>query len=261
MRYQKIHSQIWHDEKFINLTSSQKLLFFYILTSPHCNAIGCYILPMGYISEDLQAPSKSLRRGLEALQKRGFIVYDNKTRMLLISNFLKHNPVNNKNIAICAMNIIKKLSQSVVLQQLKKLIEPSLKQFVSPYISPFEAPTQAPSNSETEEEEETEEETEEEKNPKGKYLEYVFLKIEEFEKLNKRFGISKTQLMIEKLNDYIGQIGEKKAKAKYDSHYHTILNWIKRDGNNNGSKPQKKTGLDKFIENSKEKDSLEIIDI
>ncbi|SHE47346.1 hypothetical protein SAMN02745164_00493 [Marinitoga hydrogenitolerans DSM 16785] len=62
------------------------------------------------------------------------------------------------------------------------------------------------------------------KKEKKKFLEFVFLKEEEYEKLVERFGKTIIDEYIEKLNNYIGSKGK-----KYKSHYHTILNWLKKD--------------------------------
>lgn len=51
---------------------------------------------------------------------------------------------------------------------------------------------------------------------------------EEFSKLQKNLGNQAT-VFIERLNGYIGQIGQAKASKKYVSHYHTILNWYGKD--------------------------------
>ena len=70
---------------------------------------------------------------------------------------------------------------------------------------------------------------------KIKYLDFVFLIEEEYKKLIDKLGKDKTQIMIERLNGYIGQIGIKKASKKYVSHYHTILNWVRME---DGKKPK-----------------------
>lgn len=59
---------------------------------------------------------------------------------------------------------------------------------------------------------------------KNKYLEFVYLSLEEFKKLEERFGKEITEQMIERLNNYIGSKGK-----KYRSHYHTILSWRTKD--------------------------------
>ena len=60
--------------------------------------------------------------------------------------------------------------------------------------------------------------------PKSLYLEYVKLTDDEYKKLLDKLGKSKLDDYIERLNNYIGSSGK-----KYKSHYHTILNWIKKD--------------------------------
>ena len=61
-------------------------------------------------------------------------------------------------------------------------------------------------------------------NKKDKYMDFVFLTKEEYNKLITRFGKDKSQGLIERLNNYVGSKGK-----KYQSHYHTILTWADKD--------------------------------
>jgi len=63
---------------------------------------------------------------------------------------------------------------------------------------------------------------------RAKFLDFVTMSTIEHGKLVKKLGKEKTEQYIERLNGYIGQIGPVKA-ARYHSHYHTILNWDRRD--------------------------------
>lgn len=69
---------------------------------------------------------------------------------------------------------------------------------------------------------------------KHKYLEFVRLTSDEFDKLIDSFGAEDTADKLAALNDYLGSKGD-----KYKSHYHTILCWDRRDNN----KYSKKTKL------------------
>ena len=60
--------------------------------------------------------------------------------------------------------------------------------------------------------------------PKNLHLEYVYLTQDQHTSLINRFGEKYTTEMIDRLNNYIGSKG-----VKYKSHYHTILNWAKKD--------------------------------
>jgi hypothetical protein len=63
---------------------------------------------------------------------------------------------------------------------------------------------------------------------KGKYLRYVYLTKAEFDALNGKTNGKRDEL-IDRLDGYIGQIGEKTAAKKYVSHYDTMLNWYRKD--------------------------------
>jgi hypothetical protein len=72
-------------------------------------------------------------------------------------------------------------------------------------------------------------------NNKNKYGEFlnVHLTLVEYNKLIEKFGEKDTLYKIEKLSSYIASKGK-----KYNSHYATILNWTRKDNdNNNGHKP------------------------
>jgi hypothetical protein len=79
-------------------------------------------------------------------------------------------------------------------------------------------------------------------------LEFVRLTEKEHQKLVENMGEPLTAEYIERLNGYIGQIGEKQAAKKYTSHYHTISNWWRKDGKPKGkapssNKPEPQSGL------------------
>lgn len=69
------------------------------------------------------------------------------------------------------------------------------------------------------------------------FLEYVYLLDSEVEKLNKTIGKHGMKDFIERLDGYLG--ASTKNQSKYSSHYHTILNWWRKDG-----KPISKKDID-----------------
>lgn len=84
---------------------------------------------------------------------------------------------------------------------------------------------------EEEVEEEIEVEVEEEnkkkeKNTKKKFLDFVLLSDDEYNKLVNQFWVKHTDALIDKLNNYIWSTGK-----RYKSHYFTILNWSKNETN------------------------------
>jgi phage replication O-like protein O len=83
---------------------------------------------------------------------------------------------------------------------------------------------------------------------KEKHLEFVYLTKDQHQKLITAYGEKITTAKIEALNDYIGQIGVRKASVKYTSHYHTIKNWIRMEK----SKEGKNGSTSKHFENERD---------
>jgi hypothetical protein len=115
VRYQKIESTIWYDEKFKSLTPSQQRLWLYLLTCPHGNLIGLFVLPLGYIKTDLEVLPKDLRKDLGKVIEKGFVRYCESTNLIWIKNYLKYNPLTNPNQKKAAIRIITELPKSPVI--------------------------------------------------------------------------------------------------------------------------------------------------
>lgn len=142
-RYQNIHSQIWHDEKFRTLSSDAKHLFLYVMTSPHSNAIGLYVCPKEYICADLGWAITRVVKAFSELLQANLILYDEFCNLICIINHLKYNPIINKNQAISAAKIVKELPRSklysIILKQLQEIYhEPLRRQLEEQYNKSFD---------------------------------------------------------------------------------------------------------------------------
>lgn len=82
---------------------------------------------------------------------------------------------------------------------------------------------------------------------KIKFMDFVYLTIEEYQKLVTRFGEEKTKRLIEQLNNGIGSKG-----YKYKSHYFTILSWERNNGKNAGRGKRKRTAKAQSVGENKE---------
>ena len=51
--YGKVQSSFWTSADTCKLSDDGKLLSLYLLTGPHSNILGCFRLPIGYVSDDL----------------------------------------------------------------------------------------------------------------------------------------------------------------------------------------------------------------
>lgn len=121
-RYTRIKSRFWVDEKVQDWSDDTKLLALYLLTSPHNNMMGCYVLPKLYICEDLGWEPERLAEPFAKLLDDGFIKYDAKARLVLLCNYLKHNQIENGNRAIAAIKLLDEMPKSQLFLELQKII-------------------------------------------------------------------------------------------------------------------------------------------
>ena len=122
MRYHKIESSIWQDEKFKELSEDAKMLFLYIMTCPHSNNIGIFVIPKMYICCDLKWDTERLDKPFEELLHRGFILFDENVNLVCIINHLKHNPLENANQTKAAIKILILLPKSSIFNNIKSLL-------------------------------------------------------------------------------------------------------------------------------------------
>ena len=93
--YGSIQTCFWENADAQKLSDQGKLLATYLFTGPHSNMLGCFRLPAGYITEDLNWDILKVKRAFEELSEANFIIREEASSWLLICNFLKWNPIQN----------------------------------------------------------------------------------------------------------------------------------------------------------------------
>ncbi len=115
--YGKVSFAFWTDAVIVGLSGDAQRLALYLLTGPQSNALGCFRLPLGYLSEDFQANSRpmeaaELDRLFDELEAVGFIIRDKATGWTLLLNYLVHNPPENGNVGKAMVSIINGVPRS-----------------------------------------------------------------------------------------------------------------------------------------------------
>jgi uncharacterized phage protein (TIGR02220 family) len=123
MRYQKINIRIWNDEKFTSLDPDSQRVFLYLLTSPHSNIVGFYILKQGYAIEDLKMSSKDFGKSLAKICSQGMAAYDDQLQVILLKKYLSYNPITNPNQLKAAQEMIHGLPKTYLFQEFINIIE------------------------------------------------------------------------------------------------------------------------------------------
>jgi len=133
--YSKIDEAFWRDDKIPSLTDDAKLLFLYMLTNPHRNLLGLYLLPVPYGSYDLGWTEKRVESGMLELGKMEIVMRDKKWSIIYVPNYLKYNPLENRNQCIAgvrALNVIPRTSMDkLLLERLESMEKPYMVDLIS----------------------------------------------------------------------------------------------------------------------------------
>lgn len=95
--FSKISTSIWRSKKFSALAddADAKLLYFYLLTAPHGNSAGAFILPVGYIRIDLGWTEERIGKAMDTLSKGYLVRYDAAESMVFVENWFAFNSPQN----------------------------------------------------------------------------------------------------------------------------------------------------------------------
>jgi len=144
-RYSKVFVKIWHSKDFRMLSEEGKMLFLYLLTSPHRNMGGLYYLPLPYLCFDVGLDEKRVSKAFEELTDKDMAQYDYNTQVVLIKKWFCYNPIENENQAKGLNKQLAEIPKSKLfkpfvncVKEYCKYIESILKGFDIPFENPSE---------------------------------------------------------------------------------------------------------------------------
>ena len=139
--YGKVYSRYWLNKDTGAWCDRTKLLSLYLLTCHHCNLIGCFRLPSGYICADMNWSEATLNAALGELSQQQFILRCEQTGWTLIQNYLKHNGIENPNQAKAAAKLLRDVPDDFLSKtDLLAKLTPALQRF-SQHINNIELPS------------------------------------------------------------------------------------------------------------------------
>ena len=124
MRFGKIHSTIWNDERFKGLDSESKLFYLYLLSSENCNAIGVFRIGYGTIEDEYECEDRGkLKTMMQELCNSGLIHYDPASKWLYFNNFIKWNlPTSPNHARQLAHDINDAVKEEAPVEALRRLV-------------------------------------------------------------------------------------------------------------------------------------------
>lgn len=114
MAYGAVDRRIWNDERFRSWDRDTRDTWIYLLTTPHGNRLGCFVLPAYYVADHVQIGVEAARDALQNLHDEERIVWDPDLRVVCIRNHLHpdYNPLANPNVVTAALKDLSELPDS-----------------------------------------------------------------------------------------------------------------------------------------------------
>jgi hypothetical protein len=152
VRYRKISTAIWVDERFRTFTDDGKLAFLYVLTHPAMTSVGAMRGTLPGLAAELGWPRRQLEQALDPALAHGMMEVNAAAAYIGLPNFLKHNPPENPNVCkawASAIALIPECPQRVALVErcrkylsgdagkAKAFEEAFAKAFGEPFAEPF----------------------------------------------------------------------------------------------------------------------------
>lgn len=122
--YAKVYRQIWNDESFRALPEQARQLYLYLLTTPHGNSMGLFIIDDAYIAADLQWSVHAVSRAKKHLENSQMLFSDPKTRLILLAKIQKDNIPENPSVLKNWERLLLSLPKSPLVALFLKCIEP-----------------------------------------------------------------------------------------------------------------------------------------
>jgi|GEM_PF-858701 len=143
-RYSKIFVKIWHSKDFRTLSEEGKMLFLYLLTSPHRNMGGYYYLPLPYICFDTGLTEERVAKAFEELKNNDMAIYDYSAQVVLIKKWFCYNQIENENQAKGLNKQLAEIPKSQLFEYFADCVREYCKYFET-ILKGFDKPFQNPS--------------------------------------------------------------------------------------------------------------------
>jgi len=143
-RYSKVFVKIWHSKDFRTLSEEGKMLFIYLLTSPHRNMGGFYYLPLPYLCFDVGLDEKRVSKAFEELTDKDMALYDFDAQVVLIKKWFCYNPIENENQAKGLNKQLAEIPKSKLFKPFVNCVNEYCK-YIESILKGFDIPSENPS--------------------------------------------------------------------------------------------------------------------
>ena len=88
--FRAVHTKFWTDHVVEPLSKEAKLLFLYLVTSPHRTSSGLYPISRSRMARDTSMTEEETNEALADLAEAELVLYDDETSTVLVLNAVKY---------------------------------------------------------------------------------------------------------------------------------------------------------------------------
>jgi hypothetical protein len=267
LRYRNIHCKIWNDDKFPFASDDCQLVIFHLLTTPFSTPYGLYKASVAALAAEKRWPLKRYEKAFREALRIGFLRYDERHHVVLIPKCLDYNPPQSPNVVKSWRPSYEEMPESELKEEFFRILKALVEGYGEGYREAFRKafPEVSRKSPDTDTDTDTDsdmssllkpsqelkrerqrEAKKDETPPKGeRHLDHVCFKEGGHERLKcyvyKGHHMNgELELYIERLNDYIRQIGAASAARKYKDHEAVLKNWFRRDVDEKAAKGRRR---------------------
>ncbi|OGT54429.1 MAG: hypothetical protein A3E01_02965 [Gammaproteobacteria bacterium RIFCSPHIGHO2_12_FULL_63_22] len=109
--YGRVYTSFWNSPDIRSLSDDGRHAALFLLTNPHSNIIGAYLLPDAYLMDGLQWDGDRVRKALSELFAKPFAKRFRDGRHIVICKYLEWNPIENRNVGMAAVKQAEQLDR------------------------------------------------------------------------------------------------------------------------------------------------------
>jgi hypothetical protein len=125
-KLRSVNTAIWSDVWFENLSTSEKLLFIYLITNEKTNMLGVYEVSIKKISFETGINVETVQKALKGFESAGKIKYE--LNRVILFNYIKHQSFNH-NMKKSAIDCYNELPNELKIKELPNKLERTEKGF------------------------------------------------------------------------------------------------------------------------------------
>ncbi|MEK4873153.1 hypothetical protein [Niallia sp. FSL W8-1348] len=100
-KYRQVHVEFWQDGFVLDLTPEEKYFYIYLMTNSKTSQCGIYELPKRIIETETGYNRETVDKLLNRFIEYGKIKFDDSTKELFITNWIKYNAVKSPKVIAC----------------------------------------------------------------------------------------------------------------------------------------------------------------